>query len=317
MHRSVRFGLWVFLLALPALAVASPPRIYHHVQQLPAHPGGAVLLRLSSHDVLVRVKAGDSVSVTTDIWSSAGSESDKQALIKRHAPAVWAEGNDVEVGPPNHHGWGWHIGWESRYQARVTVVMPNNMHLDYHLGSGDFRFDNPAATLAVTGESGSGDVYFKGDPQKLHLRAGSGDMDVTTGADTGSVSARTGSGDVVFNGSATNLALGAGSGDITVNDGVARSVVLRSGSGNLVAHWKKLDAGATVMSNSGSGDVVMYFPSATVIGGKISTGSGDVNTDFPALIHGGHHAYTLAGGQGAITVDLETGSGDISLRKHD
>lgn len=315
MNRSIRYAAFALLLAIPAVAQARPPLIYHHVDQVPAHAGGAVRLRLSSHDVVVRIETGDTVSVTTDIWSSTDSDSDKEALIKRHAPAVWTEGNDIEVGPPNHHDWGWHIGWERSYAARVTIEMPAGMKIDYGLGSGDFRFDNPGAKTAVDGESGSGDVYFRGDPARLHLRAGSGDMHIATGADSGSVSVRTGSGDVAFNGNATSLALGAGSGNVTVNDGVARSVVLHSGSGDIVAHWKKLGAGATFMSKSGSGDVVMYFPASTVIGGKISTGSGDVNTDFPASIHGSHHSYALSGGPGGITVDLDTGSGDIDLRK--
>ncbi len=315
MIRAARSYMLLLLLTFPAAALARPPLIYHHVEQIAAHAGGTVSLRLSSHDAVISVKPGKQVSVTTDIWSSTGSKSNKEELIKRYTPAVWADGNDVKVGPPDHHDWGWHFGWESSHEVRVTVVMPNDMKLDYRLGSGDFRFDNPAATLSVKGESGSGDVYFKGNSEKLYLRAGSGDMQIAKGSQPGPVNVHTGSGDIIYSGSATSLSLGAGSGDITVGHALAQSAELGSGSGDVVVHWGKLSAGAAIKASSGSGDIDMYFPASTVIGGKISTGSGDVNTDFPALIHGSHHSYTLSGGSGAITVDLDTGSGDISLHK--
>ena len=54
-----------------------------------------------------------------------------------------------------------------------------------------------------------------------------------------------------------------------------------------------------------------------MIGGRISTGSGDVNTDFPATIRADHHTYTLVGGTGAVQVNLDAGSGDVALRKDD
>ncbi|MGA7964736.1 MAG: DUF4097 family beta strand repeat-containing protein [Gammaproteobacteria bacterium] len=313
MNRSTRYGAFALLLAFPVLALARPPLIYHKVAEAAAHPGGTVKLVLSSHDVVVNVKAGDKVRVTTDIWASADSKDEKSRIIDRYAPTVESSGDNVRVQSPSHHGW--HFSWGRSPQARVTVVMPADMKLDYRLGSGDFHFDNPSAKMDIKGESGSGDVYFKGDPGRLHLSAGSGDMRVATGADSGPVSAHTGSGDIDFSGGATSLSLGAGSGDVTINDAMAKSAELGSGSGDVVAHWNKLASGASIKSSSGSGDVIMYFPSSTVIGGKISTGSGDVNTDFPAMIHGSHHSYTLAGGAGAITVDLDTGSGDISLHK--
>ena len=315
MIRSTRSFILLLLLAFPAIALARPPLISHHVEQIAAHSGGTVRLRLSSHDAVVSVKPGKHVSVTTDIWSSTSSESNKEELIKRYTPAVWADGDDVEVGPPDHHDWGWHFGWESSHEVRVTVVMPGDMKLDYRVGSGDFRFDNPAATLSVKGESGSGDVFFKGNPRELHLSAGSGDMQVAKGSHAGPVSVHTGSGDIIYSGDATSLSLGAGSGDITVGHAVAKTAKIGSGSGDIVVHWGKLAAGATIKASSGSGDLDLYFPAATVIAGKISTGSGDVNTDFPALIHGSHHSYTLSGGPGAITVEADTGSGDISLHK--
>ena len=313
MHRATRYCLWLFLLAFPVLALARPPLIYHKVATLPAHSDGAVRLVLGSSDAVIDIKAGNTVSVTTDIWANADSKDAKTKVVARYAPTVSASGDDVVIRSPRRHGW--HFSWGSSPQARVTVIMPADMNVDYRLGSGDFRFDNSSAKTDVKGESGSGDVYFKGNPGRLHLTAGSGDMQVAGGADSGSVSVHTGSGDVIFSGNASSLSLGAGSGDITATAEVTKAAKLGSGSGDIVVHWKKVTAGASIRSSSGSGDVDMYFPADTVIGGKIATGSGDVNTDFPALIRGSHHSYTLSGGPGGITVDIDTGSGDIDLRK--
>ncbi len=315
MNRSIRHAALALLLLVPVAALARPPLIYHHTASVAAHSGGTVRLVLSSHNLVVDVKPGDKVSVTTDIWASAGSKDAKSRIIDRYAPTVETSGDDVVIRSPTRHGW--HFHWGRSPDARVTVVMPGSMKLDYRLGSGDFHFDNPSAKVDVKGESGSGDVHFKGDPGRLHLSAGSGDMEVASGADSGPVSAHTGSGDVEFSGSATTLSLGTGSGDVTATAAVTKAAKLGSGSGDIVVHWKKVAAGASIHGGSGSGDLLMYFPPSTVIGGKISTGSGDVNSDFPALIRGSRHSFTLSGGPGQIIVDLDTGSGDITLKKGD
>ncbi len=317
MNRLPRYAAFVILLALPALAFARPPLIYHQVTNLSAHADGAVRLVLSSHDVVVRIRPGDTVTVTTDIWAATDSRKEKSRIVERYAPKVSASGDDVVVHSPRHRGWHFSFDWGEGPQARVTVVMPPAMALDYRLGSGDFRFDNAGATTSIKGESGSGDVFVVSASKQLDLRAGSGDMNAKIANGSAVTALHTGSGDIHFTGLTGALNLEAGSGDITVNDGVAKSASITTGSGDVVTHWLKLAAGAAIDGSAGSGDVVMYFPAGTVIGGRISTGSGDVDTDFPATIHGSHHTYTLAGGTGAVQVNLDTGSGDVALHKDD
>ncbi len=317
MNRLSRCAAFVVLLALPALAFARSPLIYHQVANLPAHPGGAVRLVLSSHDVVVKIRSGDTVTVTTDIWAATDSRKEKSRIIERYAPKVSASGDDVVVRSLRHRGWNSGFDWGEGPQARVTVVMPPAMALDYRLGSGDFHFDNVGATTAIKGESGSGDVFVVSASKRLDLRAGSGDMNAKIDNGSAVAALQTGSGDIHFAGTTGTLNLEAGSGDITVSGGTAKSISITTGSGDVVTHWLKLAAGAMINDSAGSGDVVMYFPAGTVIGGRISTGSGDVDTDFPATIHGRHHTYTLAGGTGAVQVNLDTGSGDVALRKDD
>lgn len=315
MYRISRAFLVAALVSMPAAALARPPLIYHRAANLVAHPSGTVRLVLSRHDVVVHVRKGDSVTVTTEIWAGASSESAKQDIIKRLAPRVSAKGDDILVEAPRQHGWSINLGWGAGPEALVTVTLPPGMAVNYRLGSGDFRFDNPGADNAIQGWSGSGDVVVKSAAKALAVKAGSGDITVVHAGDKAEVRLRTGSGDIVFSGAAGSLKAGAGSGDIMIHDAAAGAADLSTGSGDIIARWRKFAAGGAVAASAGSGDVEMYFPSDTVIGGRIATGSGDVDTQFPATIQGNHHAYTLAGGSGAVQVDLSTGSGDVSLRK--
>jgi len=303
------------LAAAPALAFGRPPLIYHRVANVVAHPNGTVALHLSMHDVVIQVKKGDSVTVSTDIWASAGSDSAKKEIIHRLAPKVSTRGDDVVVASPRHHGWHWSFHWGGGPQARVTVTMPPTMAVKYHLGSGDFTFDNAGAPNRIDGTSGSGDVDVKSASKQLSLRTGSGDVHAALTGSPVSALLHTGSGDVRFTGAAESLKIEAGSGDITVHDGAVKNANIHTGSGDIVTHWSKVTAGGSMSATAGSGDVIMDFPPDTVLGGSISTGSGDVDSAFPVTVHGSHHDYTLAGGSGAVQLDIDTGSGDVELRK--
>lgn len=315
MYRISRGFVLAALLTLPAGALARPPLIYHRVANLVAHPHGSVRLALSLHDVVMHVQPGNSVTVTTDIWAAAGSAGAKHEIIKRLAPTVSAQGDDILVAAPRHSGWSINLGWGGGPQALVSVTLPPGMAVDYRLASGDFRFDNPGAPNPIHGISGSGDVVVHSASQALAVRCGSGDVTVRLDGGAGDVQLHTGSGDIDFAGSAGTLKAEAGSGDLEIDDASARTADLGTGSGDIVAHWRKVAAGGSVSASAGSGDVTMYFPSDTVVAGQISTASGDVDTAFPATLHGGRHSYTLAGGSGAVRVDLNSGSGDVSLRK--
>lgn len=316
MRAFLRLAVFLGFAAMPALALARPPLIYHRVANLVAHPGGSVRLALSSDDVVVRVKPGaSSVTVTSEIWANAGSDSAKKTIIRRLAPHVTAKGKDVLVKSPEHHGWSLHFGWGSSPQALVTVQMPPSMAVHYRLGSGDFHFDNPDAPTAIDGISGSGDVRVDSSSSRVLVKSGSGDLVVNLHGAAGQVRLGTGSGDIDFTGSARSLKFAAGSGDIQIHRASTQSASITTGSGDIVAHWSKVEAGGALHASAGSGDLVMYLPRDTVVGGHISTGSGDVNSGFPVTVRGSHHFYTLTGGSGAVTVDMNTGSGDVTLHK--
>lgn len=301
------------LMAVPALALARPPLIYHHVSSVAAPSGGTLQLRLGSQDAKVSVQPGTRVTVTVDIWANASSDKAKADLIKRLAPATSTQGNGVLVQAPENEGWSWHFGWGSP-DVLVTVVMPPGMNLNYRLGSGDFLFDGADAPTAIQGKSGSGDAMIKSSSKAVAVSAGSGDISVALNGAADEASLEAGSGDVNFSGSAKSLSLRTGSGDVS-GHASTQSASLRSGSGDIQVHWKALAAGAAIRATAGSGDILFYFPADAVLGGMLSTGSGDVVSPFPATLSGDRHVFHLAGGDGAATLDVSTGSGDVILRK--
>ncbi len=315
MNRFLRPLVLLAAVAVPAIALARPPLIYHRVANVVAHPNGTVEIRLPMHDVVIHVKAGDSVTVVSDIWAATGSRKARQSVIRRLAPEVSAQGNDVRIAAPSQHGWDIHLGWGSGPEARVTVTMPPTMGVNYDLGSGDFLFDNPGAPNAIQGISGSGDVHVHSASRELSAKTGSGDIRVALDGRAGSALLRTGSGDIDFAGNAATLHLATGSGDIGVHDATAGRATIHTGSGDIIMHWSEVKAGGRIGASTGSGDVVAYFPGNTVLGGSLSSGSGDIDSAFPVMVHGSHHSYTLVGGAGAVELNVGTGSGDVSLRK--
>ncbi len=314
MNRILRSFPILALVALPPLALARPPLLYHHLTSLVAHPSGTVRLGLSLQDVVIHVSAGNSVTVSTEIWASAGSADAKARIVKSLAPKIGDRGGDIFIRAPGIGGWSRYFNWSGGPRARVTVTMPGSMAIDYRLGSGDFRFINPGAPNRITGYSGSGDVAIKSASTRIIAKAGSGDLTIALDRATRQVQLGTGSGDIDFSGTTDSLSLSTGSGDIEIGNAMAKRILLRTGSGDVTAHWQDLGA-ASLKASSGSGDLVMYFPARSKLSGIISTGSGDVDTDFAATIHGGRHVYIPAGGTGSIRLNLDTGSGDIALRK--
>lgn len=300
----------------PALACARPPLIYHHIATFAAHPGGSLNLRLGSQDVKIVVRSARQVSVTAAIWADVDSSHAKSALIARLAPTTSVQGTNLLVRSPNDRDRGWHDSTSVR--TLVSVVMPPDMNVDYKLGSGDLNFDGPSAVSEIRGDSGSGDTRIRSSSKTIAVDNGSGDLAVDLLAPAVEARLATGSGDVSFQGSAQSLALRSGSGDVRAHAS-AHAAVVRTGSGDMLIHWGKLVAGASIQATAGSGDVHFDFPATAVLGGVLSSGSGAVESAFPVILtghlHSDHHFYHLAGGAGAVTVDIYTGSGDLILRK--
>ena len=124
----------------------------------------------------------------------------------------------------------------------------------------DYEIRVPAG-VAVTAETGSGDVELEGNLGPVSLQTGSGDVeaDITTTSD---LTTRTGSGDMELRfGSAPNLISadsGSGDVDIQVPKGQAYDVDTQTGSGDTDIVVQRQDlADHQIQVQTGSGDITV------------------------------------------------------------
>ena len=153
------------------------------------------------------------------------------------------------------------------------------------------------ASAVVLGSTGSGTLVIAGLDQRVAVDTGSGDVHIEHIG--GSVTATTGSGGIVLRNIAGDVDVDSGSGDI---DGYAlggASVIASTGSGHvdLVLDGKP----RRITIDTGSGDVALALPPGAY-SLSTDTGSGQVRVDGVQRSSDG------------ARVDIETGSGDISVQ---
>lgn len=213
--------------------------------------------------------------------------------------------------------------------ADLRVLVPAGMDLDVRLAAGaisargvsaDLRLDTHSAGIvaeAIRGrvllDTGSGEVRATGIEGELTVDTGSGDV-LVRDARTGTLAIDTGSGAVVVEGVRTDaLTVDTGSGSVRVG-GSAERVEVDTGSGAV-----QLDLGdglRDVAVDTGSGDVTLLVPAAWGARVSLETSSGDLEVDAPLqVVRRGQDALEGTIGDGRGTVQVETGSGSITLRR--
>jgi len=228
-----------------------------------------------------------------------------RVTVSDHGPGISAAA-DVRILVPRGRSvaiyWGHGTGDVSGVDANVAIdgagVEVNARDLTgafrVDVGSGEVRISDSAADLSV--ETGSGDVTLSDlRGARVSIDTGSGEIDVR-GIEGQEVS------------------LDTGSGDIRAEAIRAPRVHVDTGSGNVdVAIDSDIEA---LGIDTGSGNVVIRMPSGVGATLQAETGSGDIASDLPLTLKkrsDGYLAGTLGDGRGRIA--LETGSGDISLRR--
>ena len=167
--------------------------------------------------------------------------------------------------------------------GEITIQVPENAipHVKLLTASGDIHVEDVGMTdLSVT--STSGDINISLDEnqhmERVDMRTTSGDMEISAFADRMSITST--SGDVEVEGRVNDLTVNTISGDIDVRADV------------VYMHFKAI-----------SGDVDMAFDSDEIREVRGSTISGDIDIDLPE-------------GIGAIAIQTQTRSGDVTTRHH-
>ena len=256
----------------------------------------------------------------------------------RHSSSTLDVRDDGTFGGEGHRHWGrGHrvriSGDESGVEAfaDLRILVPPGQRIAVYLAVGKMTATNVNGDLTL--DVSSSDVTASGMHGSLVVDAGSGDVRVTDA--TGDLNLDTGSGNVVVSGAqGDELLIDTGSGDVTLDHAQARSLKIDTGSGNADATAVRSD---DVYIDTGSGDVTMQLLAG---GGQIdiNTGSGEVNLTLPAefgasvLLDTGSGDIDLGGipvtvtklqedhvegriGDGKSRLHVETGSGDVRLKK--
>lgn len=285
---------------------------------------GPVQLELTtgSGDVHVTTGTAGEVQIHGVIHARGWTDADAQERLNRieSNPPVSQDNNLIRVG-----GAGFNTGSAS---IDYTITVPPNTELHCRAGSGDV--DVTGIQGPATFASGSGDIVASGIGNDVQAAAGSGNVkifgvkgqtQVTTGSGDiavhdakGTARLHSGSGNVTLENPSDRVVAEAGSGDVTVN-GATADLRVRTGSGTI-----SIGGNPGAMNywdiHASSGDVVLRIPSDASFELHAHTGSGDIETKIPIVMEGtaGKHELRARIGDGKARVEIQTSSGNITLR---
>ncbi|HEV2424032.1 MAG TPA: DUF4097 family beta strand repeat-containing protein [Terriglobia bacterium] len=244
-------------------------------------------IKNGSGDITVREGGPGSVEVRAKIYSGNGWFGGGVDASKVHA---------IESNPP-----------VEQFGGTIRIKEPEgfrNVSIDYEI--------SVPANTRVRSETGSGDVTVEGISGPAEIATGSGDVKIRSVH--GNIRAETGSGDARLQGiDAERVEVKTGSGDVDLRE-LRCALQAETGSGDVQAegrptgHWRL---------NTGSGEVTLHLPSDLGFDLAARSDSGDVHTSGKfsitvqgAMRNGEVHGKVRGGG---IPVDVQTGSGDITI----
>jgi hypothetical protein len=251
---------------------------------------GPVTLEVTngSGDIVVREGGSGSVEVHAKIhvgerWGNPDAAEARVHQIENNPP-VEQDGNTIRIRQNGDRE-----QWRN-ISIDYEITAPSETQLSSRTGSGDVTVEGIRGP--VQAETGSGDVKMRG----LH----------------GNVTAQTGSGDTRFEGiEAERVEIKTGSGDVSVRD-LHCALAARTGSGDIEAEGQPTGAWRL---HTGSGEVKLRLPADLGFDLEARSSSGDVNTNLPVTVEGaiGHGEVRGKVRGGGVPVEVQTGSGDISI----
>ncbi len=233
-------------------------------------------------------------------------------------------------------------GWGSRGRAEWTLEVPDGIELDYRSGSGSIEVDGINIELNVS--TGSGSIEIMDVNGDMRMNTGSGRIMISDV--DGRIDGNTGSGSIRVRNSKGGADLNTGSGAITI-DRAEGEFDLNTGSGRIEASQVTITDHSEF--NTGSGSVMIELAAELNHDLDIGTGSGSATLDYNGTTISGDFRletnkrsditapfdfdkeYEEDGrgwrdrdvriikeakvGSKDIRITIETGSGDIRVRK--
>lgn len=320
-----RTRLAVTLTAITVLAILAPASASVEGSfQRTLTVNGAVDLDIStgSGSITVRTGAAGAVKVTGYIKASGWFDSSAQEKVHRleSNPPIQQSGNSIRIGHIQEHA------LQQNVSISYEVIVPAETRLKAHSGSGEQTIDGIGGPLEV--DAGSGSVKISNIGSTVRAETGSGNMDidhvqgnVRAHAGSGSIRAtdvhggfegNTGSGRITLSQSAPGAVhVETGSGGMELR-GVRGSLEARAGSGGITAEGEPTGGW---LVHSGSGSIHLRLPSDAAFDLDARTSSGSISLDHPVTVQGTMGRKEVRGKVrgGGVTVDVETGSGNIEI----
>ena len=212
---------------------------------------------------------------------------------------------------------GW-LGWSGGGPSEDTILqlhVPATVSLEMDVVSADVRVSGIKSSERIKLDSVSGDADLRAETVRLDINSVSGDIDFSGRAEL--VRSESVSGDISLRGIDGDLSVDTVSGDAQVVASRIRQLDAGSVSGDIELDVE-LIGNANVNIESMSGDVVLSLPASLSATVNAETFSGSLDADFPVkIIDEKGPGSEMRGklGNGDARIDLESFSGDISLRK--
>jgi DUF4097 and DUF4098 domain-containing protein YvlB len=239
-------------------------------------------------DVTIRAGGSGSVEVRAKIHVGTRDLSEAEAESRVHEieahPPVEQSGNTIKIMPAVPQG----------HRQYIAI---------------DYEITTPTETQ-LHSASGSGDVTVEGISGPANAVTGSGDVRMT--GLHGDVTAHTGSGNTRLRDiDASRVNVETGSGDVQLRD-LHCALEARTGSGDISAQGEPTGEWSL---HTGSGGVALRLPQGKGFDLHAHAGSGSIKSGIPLTVEGGFGGNELRAkvAGGGIPVEVQTGSGDISI----
>jgi hypothetical protein len=220
----------------------------------------------------------------------------------------------IRVEDPGSSGWSWWGSSGPKEDTVLNVKVPTRASVDASAVSADVSVTGVSGR-ALNVESVSGDVRIEADGDELELSSVSGDVELRTKSRF--VSAETVSGDLTVNGAGGRVHLESVSGRIRAETDAVEDFVVGTVSGDADLVVAAASRGR-VKAESMSGDVDLAVPASISATFTAETFSGSIRSDFGTVVdeeHGSGSNLQTKTGDGTVTIDVESFSGDVTIRK--